>query len=55
MQAVAVAPQPGLSPMVLLLIGGLLLASAMFLIAVVLRRLRPAPQPSLISQSMDRR
>jgi hypothetical protein len=32
MQAVAVAPQPGLSPMVLLLIGGLLLASAMFLI-----------------------
>ena len=55
LQAAAVVPQPGLSPMVLLIIGGLLLASAMFLIAVVLRRLRPAPQPSLISQSMDRR
>ncbi len=55
MQAAVVVPQPGLSPMVLLIIGGLLLASAMFLIAVVLRRLRPAPQPSLISQSMDRR
>ena len=55
MQAAAVVPQPGLSPMVLLIIGGLLLASAMFLIAVVLRRLRPAPQPSFISQSMDRR
>ena len=55
MQATAVVPQPGLSPMVLLIIGGLLLASAMFLIAVVLRRLRPAPQPSFISQSMDRR
>ena len=54
-QAVAVVPQPGLSPMVLLIIGGLLLASAMFLIAVVLRRMRPAPQPSFISQSMDRR
>ncbi len=55
MQATTVVPQPGLSPMVLLIIGGLLLASAMFLIAVVLRRLRPAPQPSFISQSMDRR
>ena len=55
MQAAAVLPQPGLSPMVLLIIGGLLLASALFLIAVVLRRLRPAPQPSFISQSMDRR
>ena len=55
MQATAVMPLPGLSPMVMLIIGGLLLASALFLIAVVLRRLRPASQPSFISQSMDRR
>jgi hypothetical protein len=45
----------GLGAGTLLSLGCLLLGSAIFLIAVVMRRLRPSPQASFITQSMDRR
>ena len=53
--AVVVAPEPWLSPRTMFLIGLVLLAGAMGLIIFFARRFQNAPQPSIISQSMDRR
>jgi len=55
LQVVSVVTQPGLSAGVLLGFGAVLLAAAGFLLLVALRRVRPAANGSLITQSMDRR
>jgi hypothetical protein len=56
--AVAVAAPPngaGLSAPILLTMGSVLLAAVLFLLVVVLHRLRGEPRPSFITQSMERR
>jgi hypothetical protein len=51
----ALQSQPALGAIPTLVLGGLLLALSLFLLAIALRRMRPQPQGSLITQSMHRR
>ena len=53
--AAVVLIEPAGNPRSLLLAGGLLLVAALGLGRLALRRLRPAPERSLISQSLDQR
>jgi hypothetical protein len=55
LDVVAVSAPQNLNASLLLGIGGLLLLLAVFLMVVVLRRLRPVSRPSFITQSMERR
>jgi len=54
-QAAAMPVHPASSGGLYLAFGGLLAAAALFLLFVVMRRPRPAPGGSLITQSMERR
>ncbi len=53
MQAMTAPTQNGLSAGFMLAFGGVLLAAALFLLLMTVRRFRPVPQGSLITQSMD--
>jgi LPXTG-motif cell wall-anchored protein len=54
-QAAAIPSTGGTHPGLLIAFGGLLLGASLFLLLVVFRRHRPAPQGSLITQSMNQR
>ena len=53
--AVVTPPAPVAGAGYLLALGVTLLVTAVFLLLVVLRRMRPTPQPSFITRSMERR
>jgi hypothetical protein len=53
--AMQVRARPELGAIPTLIIGGILLAMALFLLGIALRRMRHEPQGSLITQSMHRR